>query len=277
MASLTRRPWVSFLLWVVGGYAAVCALMYLAQGTLLYFPTSRLDATPADLGLEYADVWFDAPDGTRVHAWYVPIRNARATVIWCHGNAGNISHRLGIVHGLHQLGLAVFIFDYRGYGQSGGSPGEATSYEDAELAWTYVTEKLGLPETKIIVWGRSLGGAVAVNLASRHHPKALIVESTFTSVPDLGQRLYPWLPVRLLSRFDYDSEVLVPGIKSTKLFVHSNNDEIIPYALGRKLFDAAAEPKRFVTIRGGHNSDYLAPASGYLEPLRFFLDEALGE
>ncbi len=277
MASLTRRPWVSFLLWVVGGYAAVCALMYLAQGTLLYFPTSRLNATPADLGLEYADVWFDAPDGTRVHAWHVPIRNARGTVIWCHGNAGNISHRLGIVDGLHRLGLAVFIFDYRGYGQSGGSPGEATSYEDAELAWTYVTEKLGVPKTKIIVWGRSLGGAVAVNLASRHHPKALIVESAFTSVPDLGQRLYPWLPVRLLSRFNYDSEVLVPGIESTKLFVHSKNDEIVPYALGRKLFDAAAEPKRFVTIRGGHNSDYLAPASGYLEPLRFFLDEALGE
>ena len=274
---MARARIVSVLIWLIGAYAALCLLMYVAQASLLYFPEAGMDATPADLGLEYGDAWLETPDGNRVHGWFVPAEAARATVIWCHGNAGNISHRLGIVQSLHGMRLSVFIFDYRGFGRSTGSPSESKTYQDAELAWSHVTGELGVSPDEVIVWGRSLGGAVAINLASRHRPRALIVESTFTSVPDLGQRLYPWLPVRWLSRFDYDAARLVGDIESPKLFSHSRQDDVVPYELGRRLFDAASEPKRFVTIRGGHNSDYLSPSSGYLEPLSEFLAEVLGE
>lgn len=264
---------LKMLLIVAGAYSLLVGFMYLTQAGMLYLPDMpgrQLDVTPDAIGLDFEDVELDTSDGVRIHSWFVPGDSTR-TVLYFHGNAGNISHRLYSIRQFHDLGLSVFIIDYRGYGKSGGSPGEDGLYRDAEAAWQYLTEDRGILAEDIVVFGRSLGGSVASWLAAKRSPGALIVDSSFTSVPDLGQELYPWLPVRLLSRFQHATVEHVTKATCPVLVVHSQNDDIIPFHHGKALFGAANEPKSFLMLRGGHNDAHVTSETVYVDGLRDFL------
>ena len=257
---------------LVVAYLGTCLMLLALQSRLVFFPTREIEATPADAGLPYEDVSFTAADGTRLHGWWVPAPGARGTVLFFHGNAGNVSHRLHSLRSFHDLGMSTFIFDYRGYGRSEGVPSEEGTYRDAEGAWRWLTEERKVPPGEIVFFGRSLGGAVAAWLAGRHPPRALILESTFTSVPELGAELYPWLPVRLLARIRYDTLRLLPGVKCPVLVVHSPEDEVIPFRHGRRLYEAAPAPKEFLEIRGTHNTGFATTGAAYEEGILRFLE-----
>ena len=257
---------------VVAVYAVLCLALYLFQSRLVFFPTSDLWATPKTAGLDYEDVHLTAGDGTRVHGWYIPAPEAGAlTLLFLHGNAGNISHRLESLRIFHLLGVATLIIDYRGYGQSGGNPSEANSYEDALLAWRHLTTERGIAPERIVVFGRSLGAGVATWLAREVRPAGLILESPFRSVPALAAEVYPMFPVRYLARIHYDNTARVAEIACPLLVAHSAGDEIIPIEHGRAVFEAAPQPKRFLEMRGGHNDGFLVTGTDYYEALKAFL------
>ena len=257
-----------------GLYGLLAAWVYANQARLLYFPVREIEATPADVGLAFEMVSIDTEDGVRLSGWYVPAPGAAPVVLFCHGNAGNISHRLESIALFHRLGLSVLIFDYRGYGDSEGKPDEQGTYRDARAAWRHLRELRGVAGDDIILFGRSLGAAVAAWLAARERPRAVILESAFTSAASLGAEHYPWLPVDLLLRHRYDTLARMPEIRAPLLVVHSRDDEIVPFHHGRALFDAAAEPKRLLEIRGGHNDGFLASGAIYRDALAAFLAAA---
>ncbi|MFH1913162.1 MAG: alpha/beta hydrolase [Pseudomonadota bacterium] len=262
------------------GYLCVAAWVYLSQRKLLYFPTRSVVATPADAGLAFEDVRLVNGLGTELHGWWLPHPKARFTLLFCHGNGGNVSHRLQSLRIFHDLGLSVLIFDYSGYGRSQGEPSETATRADARAAWDWLIAR-GVEPGSVILFGRSLGGGVAAGLAAEVVaqgvvPAGLIVESTFTSVPDMGARLYPWLPVRLLARDRYDAAKALAGLRVPGLFVHSPDDEIVPYALGRSLFQDYQGPKSFLTLRGGHNDGFLLSGRDYTDGLTRFLDSLSG-
>lgn len=256
------------------GYGLLVAYVYLTQDRMLYIPDMpgrALDATPADAGLEYEDVSIETDDGVMLHGWFVPGGSDRV-LLFFHGNAGNISHRLESISRFHDLDLSVLIIDYRGYGQSGGRTTEAGTYRDAEAAWRYLVEKRGLRPDQIVIFGRSLGASVASWLAVRQRPAGLIVESSFTSVPEIGAEIYPWLPVRYLSRLKHATRDHVREIDCPVLVVHSRNDEIIPFHHGQAIFAAAPEPRSFLELRGTHNDAHLRDEANYRRGLSAFLE-----
>jgi fermentation-respiration switch protein FrsA (DUF1100 family) len=257
-------------------YLGVVLFVYLTQSGLLYLPDvggRDLARTPAEVGMDYQDVTLTTEDEVQLHGWFVPVERPRATVLFFHGNAGNISHRLGSLQIFHHLGLNVLIIDYRGYGKSEGSPSEQGTYRDAEAAWRHLVEQRGIPAGEIILFGRSLGAALAAHLAARERPLALVMESPFVSVPELGAKLYPWLPVRWLSRFDYDNRALLERVAAPLMIIHSREDEIIPFSHGRQLYEQAAEPKRLVELSGGHNTGMQQNLQRYLEAWDDFIRE----
>ena len=264
-----RMVW-SILLIIIGLYLALLALMFFFQGRLLYLPLRAIGATPAERGLAYEEVRLETVDGVTLAGWFVPAAPERGVVLFFHGNAGNISHRLDSLEVFHGLGLSTLIIDYRGYGQSQGRPSEQGTYLDAEAAWRYLVEERQVPPGRIFFFGRSLGGAVATYLARLQPPRALILESTFTSAPDIAAHHLPFLPVRPLVRFQYDTLARLPGIRCPVLVVHSPDDEVIPYSHGRRLFAAAPEPKEFLEIHGGHNEGFLVSAN-YRAGLEVFI------
>lgn len=265
---------LNLLLVLAGGYLLIVTLAYVLQPGMLYLPGMpgrELTATPGDVGLDFENVALETSDGVAVHGWFVP-GASRRVLLYFHGNAGNISHRVYSIREFHDLGLSVLIIDYRGYGQSGGKPTEKGLYRDAVAAWDYLVHGRGIAPQDVIVFGRSLGGSVASWLAAKVDPGALIVDSSFTSVPDVGQEVYPWLPVRLLSRFRHSTREHVKQTASPVLVVHSRDDEIIPFHHGEANFRAANEPKQFLEIRGGHNDAHARSAVIYRDGLREFLD-----
>ncbi|MFQ5414329.1 MAG: alpha/beta hydrolase [Phycisphaerae bacterium] len=258
-----------------GTYVGVCVILGFLQSRLMYFPSRGYPQTPRDVGLAFDDVTLETSDGVAIAAWYVPAASPNGSIIFCHGNAGNMADRLGDCAVLSGLGYNVLMFDYRGYGRSEGKPDEHGTYHDAAAAWAYLAGRRREPAARIIIFGRSLGGAVAIELATRHPPAALVVESTFTSMEDIARLHYPFLPVRLLLTYRYDSIAKVGRIPCPKLFIHATDDELIPLANGRRLFDAAAAPKAFVETPGGHNTGGYASAAAYTDRLAAFLDAAL--
>lgn len=264
----------SFLLVLAAGYLCLLLLIYLLQAKLLYFPSvggQHHGLSPTDVGLEYQQVELITEDGVRLHGWYLPAENESATLLFCHGNAGTIAHRLDSLLLFHRLGCSVLIYDYRGYGKSEGRPFEQGTYADAASAWNYlVTTKKKSPQ-EIILFGRSLGAAIAAELATRVEPGGLILESAFTSVPDLAAQLYPFLPVRLLSRFSYNTRARLAAISCPVLIIHSARDEIIPYSHAQELFAAAQQAKELLTISGGHNDGFLVSGATYTNGLLAFL------
>ena len=248
-------------------------ILYLFQEGYVYIPARELVATPAAIQLPYEDISLKTDDGLILHGWFVPYRDAKSTVVFFHGNAGNISHRLDTIRLFHKTGLNVFIIDYRGYGKSEGEPSEQGTYQDALAAWRYLTEERQIPSGKIIIAGRSLGGAVAAWLATRTRPAALILESTFASVALMGRKYYPYLPVALLTRIHYSTIDRIAGVKAPVMIIHSVNDEIIPYEQGRQLFEKANYPKTFLDIRGSHNDGFLVSVNRYLNGIQTFVQQ----
>lgn len=273
------RAMLTAVIATLGIYLAFLTLVYLGQSGLLYLPDAAgrgLVTTPAAVGLEYEDVYLRTEDGVSLHGWLVSAsektRQApRRTLLFFHGNAGNISHRLDSLRIFAELGLDIFIFDYRGYGRSGGSPSEEGTYRDATAAWHWLTRERGLGPGQVVLFGRSLGAAVALELAGRTNPAGLIVESAFTSVPDLGAELYPFIPVRLLSRYRYDNLGRIASVRVPVLVVHSRGDEIVPFRHGQALYAAAPGAKQFLELQGGHNDGFLASEAVYQRGLAEFL------
>ena len=253
-------------------YTGMLLLVYFLQDRLLYFPFKDMQATPTAISLPFEEVNLTTSDSEKITAWWIPAQNERAVLLFCHGNAGNISHRLDSIDIFNRLGLSVLIFDYRGYGASTGSPSENGTYLDGEAAWRYLVEVRKKQPEKIILFGESLGGAVAAEIASRHKAGGLILMSSFTSIPELAGSLYPFLPVKLLSKFRYSTIDKIGSITAPKLIIHSPDDEIIPFALGRVLYEKAAQPKQFLQIKGGHNEGFLESGELYVQGIKDFLD-----
>lgn len=256
---------------------AVAVMFLLApcscQANFLYYPERAMSRSPESVGLRYEAVSYCASDGVKISAWWVPAGPQRAVVLFCHGNAGNISHRLQTISLLNSLGLSVFIFDYRGYGQSEGSPTEEGTYRDARGAWDYLTGVKGVPPSSIIIHGRSLGGSVAAWLARETSPGRLVLESTFSSFRDAARYHCAFPPAYLLFTYRYNTAEYVKGVRCPLLVLHSRDDEVIPFEQGRAVFQAAGEPKAFVEIRGGHNEGFMVSGREY----RAALDKFIGE
>lgn len=264
-------------------YGALCVLVFAFQPRMLFQPNFQgraLEATPEAVGMEYRDVEIATDDGETLHGWWVPHIeahiDARGTILFSHGNAGNISHRIETLRQFHELGLNVLMYDYRGYGKSTGKPSEAGLYRDVEAAWRWLIDDRDQAPGRIVLAGRSLGGAVTARLAARVNPACVVLESTFTSVPDLGAELYPWLPVRMLSRLRFDTLARVPDISAPLQIIHSRDDEIVPWEHGRKLRAAAGDAAELLTISGGHNTGFVDSYETYRQGLDEFLDRCLG-
>lgn len=266
-----KRMLFTFVTGLLFGYLALIVFVYFRQPKMLYFPTRDIEMTPAAIGLSFEEVNFKTADGLTIAAWHIPAPDARAVLLFCHGNAGNISHRLDSIRIFHDLGLSVLIFDYRGYGRSEGEPTEKGTYLDAEAAWDYIVKNKRIDPSRIVIFGRSLGSAVAAELAMRRKAGALIIESGFSSIPDLGRKYYPYLPVGLVTRFHYATIDKVSRLALPKLFIHSPDDEIIPYDQGRKLFEKAAEPKEFLKLQGSHNEGFLMSGLFYSSGIEQFI------
>ena len=261
-----------YILTAIFVYACLVAILSIFQAKFIYFPQRQLDATPEAIGLVYETVHFETSDGIKLSAWFIPAQNARGVVLFCHGNAGNISHRLDSINIFNRLGLSVFIFDYRGFGQSQGATTEQGTYLDAEAAWDYLIKK---KQQNIFIFGRSLGGAIATWLAQHNTPTALIIESTFTSTRDVAAKFYPFLPVRLFLRFKYNAKKYIQQVNCPVLIIHSRNDELIPFNHGRQLFETANEPKEFLEIQGSHNDGFYVSGKLYQEGLDRFISQQI--
>jgi uncharacterized protein len=238
----------------------------------IFFPDPFLVGTPAQAALDYEDVWFDTADNVRLHGWMIPSPGSSALMLFCHGNAGNISHRVDNIRRLHDIGLNVFIFDYRGYGQSSGKITEAGFYLDAEAAYAEARRHAKAQNLKLVIFGRSLGGIAAVHLGAHYGCSGLILESTFTHMAAMARVHFP-LPVpEGLLRHKLNALEKIGRIKAPVLFVHGDLDDIVPIKLGRELFDAKNAPKEFMTIEGaGHNDTYFVGGQAYFDKLRDFV------
>jgi fermentation-respiration switch protein FrsA (DUF1100 family) len=273
--------------------------LYILQPKLLYFPVRQMPYTPAEVGLEFENVIFKSADGLRLSGWYVPApleagtktasapldtrrgksltgsvqagdssltgpaQNSQLTILFCHGNGGNMTHCLDSIDIFHDLGLNCFIFDYRGYGHSQGKPCEEGTYLDAEAAYKWLTEEKKISPDNIIAFGRSLGGSIAAHLATKSRVGAVVIESTFTSYVDVGRKFYPYMPVRWFARFSYNTAQYIKEFLCPVMLIYSRDDEVVPFEFGLELYEAANEPKKFVEIFGGHNDGFLVSGEIY--------------
>jgi len=238
-------------------------MLYIMQPKFLYRPVKEVAYTPDELDLDFEDVVFESQDGLKLNGWYVPAKDSQFTILFCHGNGGNISHRLDSINVFHNLGLSCFIFDYRGFGNSEGRPSEKGTYLDVRAAYNWLTGKKNIAADKIIVFGRSLGGSIGAQLATKVRPGGLVLESSFTSYVDMGRRFYPYMPVRWFARFSYRTIDYIKEIHCPVLMIHSRNDEVVPFEFGLELYETANEPKEFVEIFGSHNDGFLVSAETY--------------
>jgi fermentation-respiration switch protein FrsA (DUF1100 family) len=269
----------SLVLLVIVVYLGLLLLLRLNEARLIYFPgsTRSLLPPPAHLGLPVERVEIPTEDGVTLVSWLIPA-GADSTGFWlliCHGNAGNLSEfgRPDHYAGLRELGLHILAFDYRGYGESKGVPTEAGLYTDARAAYRFLRERRGVPPARIVVFGHSLGSAVAVDLVSREPAAGLIVEGALTSVIERGQELYPFIPVRWIAASRYLSIEKISRVTIPKLFLHARGDEVIPLAHGRRLYEAAPPPKTFIELDGGHGDAFDLDSANYFGAIRRFVAE----
>ncbi|MEZ0333484.1 MAG: alpha/beta hydrolase [Gemmatimonadales bacterium] len=276
-----RQALISLAIVAVVSYLGLLILLRLNESRLIYAPGPgrTLIPPPAELGLPVERVEIGTDDGLTLVSWV--IRSEHAAAPWlliCHGNGGNISDAGRPFHyaGLRALGLNLLALDYRGYGESEGSPSETGLYRDAEAAYRFLREKLGVAPERIVIFGHSLGSAVAVDLAGRVPAAGLILDGALTSVAERGQEIYPFVPVRWLAASRYASIEKIGVLRLPKLFLHAERDEVIPIAHGRRLFEAAPPPKRFVVLAGGHGDAFDLDSTAYYGAIRVFLTELSG-
>jgi fermentation-respiration switch protein FrsA (DUF1100 family) len=256
---------------------AACLLLFFMlrwfEHKQVYYPSRTMEAAGAALGRPFEDVVFKARDGVILNGWFFPAStNAlrqHLAILFCHGNAGNISHRLDTCLALLATGVNVFVFDYRGYGRSQGRPSEEGTYLDAQAAYQWLRRK-GIAGTNIVAFGESLGGGVAAELAAREPLGGLVLQSSFTSIPDMGAELFPWLPVRWLGTIKYDTHSKLTRLHVPVLVMHSPTDELVGFHHAQKNFAVANEPKLFWTLQGDHNSP-LADSKHFIAGLEKFL------
>lgn len=270
--------------WVMGvlvaGLGAWGAVVRSLEAGIIYQPTrppaGRYEAPRMD-GVRFEDVFLTTNDGTRIHAWHLPAEDARGTVLFLHGNAGNLSDRYHWLRAMNGLGMDVLAIDYRGYGKSAGTPDEAGLYEDAETAYLHLLENRRVRPETLVVYGTSLGGGPACDLASRFPCAGLVLQSTFSSLPDVAETMVP-LPTGPFMANRFDNLEKIAAVEAPKLFIHSRTDEVIPYDLGKRLYDEARVPKRLVTLdKVGHNDVLFRSRSQVMEELQTFFAYALGE
>ena len=275
IATRRRRRWYHvfrpFIVGLLISYLLFVVMSMLFEETFIFFPVRYPEGDWQPGWLTFEDAWFRSEDGLRLHGWYAGHKEPRAVVLFCHGNAGNVTHRAETLQVLNEhVGASVLIFDYRGYGRSEGKPDEPGILADARAARAWLAERAGVGEQDVVVMGRSVGGGVAVDLAAKDGARALVMESTFSSIPDMAAHHYPWLPVRTLLRTRFDSLAKIPDYHGPLLQSHGDADHIVPYRFGRRLFEAANEPKQFVTIpHRGHNEPQTRE---YYQALITFLD-----
>ena len=267
-----RRRFVRFAQVVLLGYAAVIIMLLFLENSLVYHPVRAAEGWFHPPMQPVADVSLKLEDGTPIHAWWCPVDASRGALLYCHGNAGNLSHRGSAVAAWQQeMGLSVLIFDYPGYGKSGGKPSEAGCYAAADAAYDWLLETAGIQAEDVVLYGGSLGGGVAVDLAQRRPHRALVVVSAFTSIPDMAQSLYPWLPGRWLVRNRFDNLAKIRRCTRPVFIAHGDEDALVPFSHGKRLAEAAREPKRFYPMAGhGHNE---GPDHGFFTALRQFWKE----
>jgi uncharacterized protein len=275
-ASSPARPWTRRLLRItlllVGVYLGAIVAMSVFENSLIFFPSVYPEGDWEPAGLTPEDAWFKADDGTELHGWYLPSANPRAVVLFAHGNAGNLSHRREIIEALaNRLGASVLAFDYRGYGRCKGSPSETGVLSDARAARRWLAQRAGVPEPQIVLMGESIGGAVMVDLAARDGARALVIENTFSSLPDVAGFHYPWLPVKLVMRSRLDSAAKIREYRGPLLQFHGDADRIVPFKLGQRLHEAANEPKRLIVIPKGDHND--SRTQTFYDELDRFLSE----
>lgn len=260
------------ILWLV--VLAVIFFLYVryVERHNIYFPFKEIHTTPQRIGLDYEDVYFKTEDDKRLHGWYIPRRGAKLTFFFCHGNAGNVGHRLEKIALFNKQGFNVFIFDYRGYGKSMGAPSEAGLYKDTRAAYNYLTAKRNIAKDNIVLYGESLGGAVLIDLAQAENPRALITEEAFTSVKDMAKVVYPFVPGFMIST-KFDSISKIKNVSCPKLIIHSVDDEIVPFYLGERLFAAARPPKEMLKIRGAHNTAFFDSIEEIKKGIASFLEK----
>ncbi len=267
------------VLWVLGSvmglYLVIIALLYFFQSGMMYHPARQIYQTPNAIRLEYEDVYFQSGNGDELHGWYLPAKQARATILLSHGNAGNISDRLETLRILNRLKLNVLIYDYSGYGKSEGSPTEETTYQNALSAWEYLINEKQIPSGSIILMGRSLGGSVAAWLATKTNPAGLILESTFTSAVDLAKEIYPFLPVRMMMKFTYPTADYLREASVPVMILHSENDQLIPFHHGQELYEIADLPKTFFKMNGAHGNSHIVTGEEYVNAIDEFVNSVL--
>jgi fermentation-respiration switch protein FrsA (DUF1100 family) len=239
----------------------------------VYYPSKNIYLTPASLKLPFEDVSFKTGDTLTLHGWFIPGNNGNYTVFVFHGNAGNISDRIDKIILLRETGANIFIFDYRGFGVSQGSPSERGFYLDAKAAYDYLLNTRNIPAERIIFYGESLGAGVALHLASEvKYIRAIIVEGAFSCGRDMAKVFYPFIPVFFFSD-SFNSLKTVKNVHAAKLFLHSQDDEVVPLALSRKLYESSPEPKSFVELRGGHNTAFLDSKDAYVSAIKSFINQ----
>jgi uncharacterized protein len=256
-------------------YVLLITYVYIFQARLIFFPNvpgRTLTATPSQIGLGFEDVRITTADRVDLHGWYVAAPAGAPAVILCHGNAGNIAHRLDWLEMFCGMGFAMLLFDYRGFGRSSGTPTEQGTYLDAQAAWDFLTNTKGFSPRSIVIVGESLGGPIAAHLAKDVAPGALILVSTFTSAPDLARALYWYLPVRLLARFQYPTAEYVACVHVPTLVIHSRDDETIPFLHGEELRRRASGAAQLLEIVGDHNAAFLLSGAKLAEGMRSFLE-----
>lgn len=258
-----KRGKLMAVIWILAGvgiavYVGLGLMLFFAQSRILFQPTRDYAYTPEAIGMDYEAITLQTADGHAIAAWYIPAQtdNVKWTVLFCHGNAGNISHRLDTLQLIYELGLNCLIVDYRGYGESGGKTTEQGTLLDIRAGWDWLVNEKQISPDSIILFGRSLGGSIAANVAKEVNPAGVFIESAFTSFVDISKHYYPFMPVRLFVRFDYDTHKAVRQLHCPVLIVHSPDDEIVPYRFGEQLFEAANEPRLFRQLKGGHNEGF---------------------
>ncbi len=274
------RGLMSLLLGGLAVYLGLALYLFVFQARHIYFPdlpSRQVYVTPSDVGLDYETVRLVTEDGETLAGWYIPAPDARATLLYLHGNGGNIGHRLDPIAVFHRLGLNILIIDYRGYGDSSGKPDETGTYSDALAAWDYLTRQKDTGPERIILFGESLGGSIAAWLAARHTPAATILYASFTSVPEMAQVLYPIFPARWLARYRYDTRASLGEVTCPLLILHSPEDEIVPFSHGRDLFEIANPPKRLVELRGGHNDALLLSRELFAREVDGLVQQVFGD
>lgn len=259
--------------WLGIAYGLVLIAVYFTQSLMVYMPTRQIVWTPKDMGLDYEELELITEDQIKINAWWIPKQGTAKTLLFCHGNGGNISYRQGYIRVLHYLGFNLLLFDYRGYGKSEGSPSEQGTYMDGEAVWRYLTGELKIAPQNIYIYGESLGGGIASYLAEEKSKEGisiggLVLGSTFTSIPDRAQELFPFLPVHQLARYRYPNLQRLAHITCPILVFHSPQDEIIPFHHGQTLFAQARSSKAFVELRGDHNTGFLQSLTVYEQGLK---------